>query len=148
MHIASISAASVALIVALSHSASVEAACKAKTIFSCTTTKGKTVEVCDAGEKIQYSFGKKGAAPEMALAVPRAAATTYQWSGIGRSMTYSVQIPNGRTLYEVFSSADKISQQVTFGINVVVDGQPAATLACKPGTVIDNLEGVALRPAD
>lgn len=146
MRIGSIST-TFALILALSHSASVEAACKLKTIFSCTTTKGKTVEVCDAGEKIQYTFGNKGAANELVLAIPRAVASTYQWDGIGRSMIYSVQIPRGNTIYEVFRLADKVSQEVTSGINVVVDGKPAATLTCKPETVIDNIEGVALRPA-
>jgi hypothetical protein len=135
------------LVLALSHSASVGAMCKSKTIFSCTTAKGKTAEVCDSGSKIEYSFGKKDAASEISLAIPRANASTYQWDGIGRSMLYSVQIPVGKTVYEVFRLADKISQEVTFGINVVVDGKPAATLTCKPETVTDNIEGVALRPA-
>ena len=135
------------LIFALSHSTSVEAMCKSKVIFSCTTTNGKTAEVCDSGKSIEYSFGKKGAATEIALAIPRAAASTYQWGGIGRSMLYSVQIPVGNTMYEVFRSADKISQEVTSGINVVIDGKPAGTLTCKPETVIDNIEGVTLRPA-
>lgn len=87
-----------ALFAAFSCSAFAESTCASKVIFSCTTTKGKTVEVCDAGSTIKYSFGKKGAPPEMALAIPRAAASTRQWDGMGRYMSYSVQIPNGNTV--------------------------------------------------
>ena len=47
----------------------------ANTIFSCTTTKGKVVEVCDSGKTTDYSFGKKGTKPELALSVPRDALT-------------------------------------------------------------------------
>lgn len=48
-----------ALFAAFSCSAFAESTCASKVIFSCTTTKGKTVEVCDAGSTIKYSFGKK-----------------------------------------------------------------------------------------
>ncbi|TXH51584.1 MAG: hypothetical protein E6Q87_01330 [Cellvibrionales bacterium] len=137
-----------AMFAVLSCSAFAESTCASKVIFSCTTTKGKTVEVCDAGSTIKYSFGKKGAPPEMVLAIPRAAASTHQWDGMGRYMSYNVQIPNGNTVYEVFSSVDKIEQEITSGINVEIAGKHAATLTCKPGTGIDNIEGVELPPAD
>lgn len=123
------------------------AACAGKMIFSCTTTKGKTVEVCDAGSTIKYTFGKKGAPPEMALAIPRAAASTRQWDGMGRDMSYSVQIPNGNTVYEVFSSVDKMTEEGESGINVEIAGKHAATLTCKAETVINNIEGISLNPA-
>lgn len=125
----------------------VYASCKSKTIFSCTTTKGKVVEVCDAGPNIQYSFGKKGATPEMAIAIPRRKASTYQWDGMGSGMTYTVRIPNGNTVYEVFSSADRNTQEISSGINVEIGGKQVATLTCKPETVIDNIEGAQLPPA-
>ncbi len=135
------------LFVSLFAASVTHAACTNKTIFACTTSKGKFVEVCDADKTIQYAFGKKGAKPELALTIPRAAASTRQWDGMGRYMSYSVQIPNGNTVYEVFSSVDKMTEEGESGINVEIAGKHAATLTCKPETVIDNIESVALPPA-
>ena len=59
-----------------------------KTIFSCTTAKGKLIEVCDAGKTITYSFGNPQTTPEIALNVPRDKATTFQWAGVGRYLSY------------------------------------------------------------
>jgi len=84
---------------------------------------------------------------ELAFSVPRSVASTRQWNGIGRDMIYSVQIPRGGIVYEVFQDADKISQQVDSGIIVTFNGKNAAQLACRQETVINNMEGVALRPA-
>lgn len=118
-----------------------------KTIFACTTTKGKAVEVCDSGETLQYSFGRKGEAPELAISVPRSKASTFQWDGTGSRMTYSVQIPNGNTVYEVFTAVDRMSDQheMAAGINVEVAGKHAATLICQVDTVVHDIEGIALK---
>lgn len=41
------------------------AACpKQQVLFSCSTMKGKRVEVCDAGGTIGYTFGKAGQRPK------------------------------------------------------------------------------------
>lgn len=120
-----------------------------KLIFSCTTTKQMQVEVCDAGKTISYAFGKKGAKPEMALSVPRTAATTNQWNGMGRYMTYAVNIPNGKTIYNVFTSFDKSDDlSVDAGVNVETNGKHIATVKCKPETVQHDIEGIDLRTAD
>ena len=120
-----------------------------KTIFACTTTKGKAVEVCDSGETLQYSFGKKGDTPELAISVPRSNASTFQWDGTGNRMTYSVQIPNGNTVYEVFTAIDRMSDhhEMAAGINVEVAGKHATTLTCQVDTVVQDLEGIALKAA-
>lgn len=117
------------------------------TIFACTTTKGKAVEVCDSGDTLQYSFGKKGDAPELAISVPRSMASTYQWDGTGSNIAYSVQIPNGNTVYEVFTAVNRMSDEhdMTAGINVEVAGKRAATLACQTETLVHDLEGVDLK---
>lgn len=135
--------------VAFSASAVAESACPtAKLIFTCTTTNNKVVVVCDAGKTINYSLTKKGATPEIALSIPRNTATTHQWKGIGRSITYSVQIPNADTVYEVFNSLDKMTGEATAGINVEIAGKLAATLNCQPATVKENLEGIALKEVE
>ena len=82
----------------------------------------------------------------MALSIPRDKATTFQWKGFGRYINHSVQIPNGNTVYEVFSSADRIENDITFGINVSVDGNNIANILCK-NNVINNIEDISLNPA-
>ena len=115
-------------------------------VFYCRTTNNKTVEVCDLGTKISYSFGRAGRQPELALAVPRNQATSYQWQGIGRYMSYSVTIPNGNTKYEVFLSVDRLSDDhpLEAGINVSVDDRHLATIECAPNSLYQSLEGIDL----
>lgn len=127
---------------------SAPAACPAgqQTLFACTTTNGKQVQVCDAGRTINYRFGRQGQPPEMALAVPRQQASTWQWPGIGRTTTYSVTVPNGDTRYTVYSSFDRLADELDFqyGINVEVRGRQVANLRCREDGLVDNLEGVDL----
>lgn len=47
------------------------ATCTNKTIFACTTTNGKLVEVCDNGDTIEYVFGKSLTKPEKHFKVDR-----------------------------------------------------------------------------
>ena len=119
-------------------------------IFSCTTKKMKVVEVCDAKKSIKYSFGKKGATPELALAVPRNEVTTNQWDGMGSSMYYDVNIPNGNTIYTVYWEAVRDAEEgdVSAGIEVEVGSKNVASIECDMGTVKQNLEGVKLRQAE
>ena len=76
------------------------AACEkgSTTVFSCVTGKGKIIEVCDSKKTIDYSFGKPSEKPDLALKVPRESASTTQWNGMGRWISYSVEIPNGNTV--------------------------------------------------
>lgn len=119
-------------------------------VFSCATTKNKMVEVCDAGSTINYSYGRKGASPELALSIPRNQASTFQWNGIGRYINYRVSVPNGATVYTVFTSLDKLSTKGprAAGIDVETKGDLVATLQCKPGSVQEHLEGVNLKPTE
>ena len=134
----------------------VYAACDAdsQTIFSCIATNNKQIEVCDAGKTIRYSYGKPGKHPELALAVPRAQATTFQWPGIGRYIYYSVSIPNGHYRYSVYSALDKIAsvehsweKAYEAGVNVEKDNTLLATVICRDDTVVDHIEGVDLKPS-
>ena len=117
-----------------------------KTVFACTTKNGKKLEVCDAGRTIDYSFGKLGK-PELALQVPRARVSTYQWQGVGRTESYSVNIPNGNTLYRVFHATDKLPPgQVEAGVEVEIKGNSVARVLCNNKQPITNkLQGVDLK---
>ena len=119
-----------------------------ETLFSCSTAKGKIIEVCDAGKSITYSFGSPLTKPDIALNVPRDKATTFQWAGVGRYLSYSVDIPNGTTTYSVFLSADRITEAhgIEAGVNVFEEGKLLATVKCSGKKMVNNLEGVDLAP--
>ena len=131
--------------------ANVYAECKnSKTVFSCTTTKGKQIEVCDADKTIDYSFGKAQGKPEISIQVPRDQASTFQWAGIGSSISYAVDIPNKNTTYNVFWNADKNSEDhpVEAGVNVLVNKELVATVNCSGKDIVNNIEGVNLKPTE
>ncbi|CAN1550071.1 hypothetical protein MCEMIEM28_02178 [Burkholderiaceae bacterium] len=119
-----------------------------RVVFSCVTQKAKLIEVCDLDQQISYSFGPVGK-PELVLRVPRAQASTRQWEGIGRYMSYSVDIPNGKTTYSVFWAADRMDENadISAGVEVIINGKSAATVSCNPKKdIVQNIEGIKLRP--
>lgn len=135
--------------VAVVCSNSVFAACpsQSKTVFNCTTTNNKVIQVCDAGNTISYSFGKANATPELAITVPRNKVTTYQWEGFGRYENYAINIPNGKTIYRVNDSLDKMSQQYTAGVEVSNNDKLLATVECAANKKITSkIQGIKLRP--
>lgn len=124
------------------------AKCTGKIIFACTTTNGKQLEVCDNENAIEYSFGKAGK-PEKNIKIDRKLASTYQWNGMGRYMSYSVEIPTGDTVYSVFSSTDKNSGGIERGVNVLVKNKQVTTVKCnEKKKITDNIEGINLKPAE
>ncbi|WP_448479887.1 hypothetical protein [Pseudoxanthomonas mexicana] len=131
-------------------SSNASAACpQSSVIFSCTTAKKKYVEVCDRGSNISYSFGKPGSKPELSLSIPRSSATTHQWDGMG-PMKYTVNIPNGNTVYSVFWSAARdpeAAEPVSAGVDVLINGSSAATVMCNPDTAVQNMEEIDLPAA-
>ncbi|TVP66761.1 MAG: hypothetical protein EA342_10960 [Leptolyngbya sp. LCM1.Bin17] len=118
-------------------------------LFYCQTENRKRIELYDLGDTIRYSFGPDND-PEIVLDVPRDQASTYQWAGVGRSMYYSVDIPNANTVYTVFISEDRLSEErpVTGGVDVSVDNEYVATVNCADDDIISNLMGVDLQPSD
>lgn len=117
-------------------------------LFRCSTVKNKTIELCDAGKSIEYSFGPTNEKPEMFLRVPRSEVRTTQYEGVGRWESYSVDVPNGDTTYSVFWGLDKLSSNHTIeaGVNVEKGGKQVGRVLCAPNTkVLQNLEGVKLK---
>ena len=134
-------------VAACSHSLFAACPSQTKTIFMCTTTNNKVIQVCDAGNTISYSFGKANATPELAITVPRNKVTTYQWEGFGRYENYAINIPNGKTIYRVNESLDKMSQQYTAGVEVSNNDKLLATVECAANKKITSkIQGIKLRP--
>lgn len=124
------------------------AACEKTTLFFCKTTNGKQIEVCDSGSTIDYSFGKPNK-PELVIKAPRNKVTTSQWKGIGRYMSYSVDIPSGDVIYNVYSSIDKHTAELDGGVSVTTTkARYLATVKCSAKSIVSNLEGVALKEAE
>lgn len=116
-------------------------------LLYCVTESGKEISLYDQGDTIEYSFGFAGQ-PEITLTRLREDTSTYQWAGVGRSIHYSVDVPNGDTVYSVFWSYDRLSpqQEEIGGVNVMIDGQYVATVSCGSGEIVQNLRGVDLPP--
>ncbi len=141
----------ITLAVLMSAPAQAKCLSEKSTVFQCLTSKGKQIEVCDSGKTIDYSFGKPGSAPELAIRAKRDDASTYQWQGMGSAMTYSVDIPNGNTTYSVFWSADRMSEAhaISAGVSVVVSGKSVATVNCAANKPItQQIEGIELKPTE
>lgn len=128
------------------------AACErgTKEVFSCSTTKGKRIQLCESPAGIEYSFGAPAKAPEIVVKVPRDKASTSQWEGFGRWQTYSVDVPNGATTYRIFSGHDSQSPDAPLeaGVNVLINGKDVATVACAPKSVNNLIEGIKLKKTD
>lgn len=121
-----------------------------KTLFSCTTTKGKKIGVCDSGKTIDYSFGKPQGKPEIAIKVPRDQASTFQWAGVGSTESYALDIPNGKATYNVFWGMDRLTDAhaVEAGVNVLIDKNLVTTVKCSGKDVVNNIEGVKLKATE
>lgn len=134
-------------LVVCSHSLFAACLSQSKTVFNCTTINNKVIQVCDAGNTISYSFGKANATPELAITVPRNKVSTYQWEGIGWYENYAINIPNGKTIYRVNDSLDKMSQQYTAGVEVSNNDKLLATVECAANKkIISKIQGIKLRP--
>ncbi|ARP95250.1 hypothetical protein [Bordetella genomosp. 13] len=127
--------------------ASAECAHSAKEVFFCEASKGRVIQVCDAGKTIEYTFGTPKQ-PDIVLAAERDKVTTRQWSGMG-PMAYNVRVPNGGTSYTVFWSSDRDpSHSPDAGVEVEINGKVAATVQCLAKRPIRNgMEDVDLQLA-
>lgn len=109
----------------------------AKEVFFCEASKGRIIQVCDAGATIEYTFGKPKN-PDIVLATARSAVTTHQWEGMG-PMSYDVRVPNGNTTYTVFWSFDRDpNHEPDAGVAVEVNQKHVATVQCLPTKPIRN----------
>ena len=105
----------------------------AKTVFSCTSVSGKIVRFAAVGQEMRYSYGRAGAAPELAFAVPLAS-VRYAGSGpadagswwISREISLSF---NG-TSYTGHWAYNRGDDSETAGVTVTRAGRTLAETAC------------------
>ena len=65
-------------------------------------------------------------------------------------MSYAVDIPNGKTSYSIFWGVDRMTEahSIEAGVNVLNSGNLVATVNCVEKGIINNLEGVDLKPTE
>jgi hypothetical protein len=110
--------------------------------FTCATTRGKVVTVCEASGSFGYAFGKPGATPELQLRVPRDKMVYFNSQGASGYMV-SLGLPNGKTVYTV-SHNWSASDGASGAIEVTVNDKLVATLDCKLDTLNDRLSELDL----
>lgn len=104
-------------------------------VFSCTTTSGKTAQVCQASESIRYTFGHPGAAPEMTVSVPN---SEFVWHSDGGSAMHTIDMnfDNRGTRYVVSATRYRDEDPpLDAVIRVERGGEQAATRVCRDETV-------------
>jgi hypothetical protein len=118
------------------------ATCDGTLVFQCDINR-KAVEVCLTEDAVTYRFGAKGK-PELTLTSSLADADYTPWPGIGSSIWESIAFQNEGVTYEVWFSADRMTDEhpITGGIAISKNGASQAELTCTPGTVRGGLDAI------
>jgi hypothetical protein len=125
----------------LSVSAVAHAACEPQgaLVFSCATSRGNHVELCAEGSAVRYSFGEPGRAPQVAVTMPRDEVRLVPWRALGKVESYALMIPFRESTHVVYWTLDDPGDQPEAGVQVLVDGEPRATMQCVPAQVLNNI---------
>lgn len=114
--------------------------------MACSFQNGKAVEVCTDGNFVDYTFGRPGQRPELAISLAfQEGAEMVPWNGVGRSIWEAIRLTNNDVVYEVYGGFDrqlavdetKTLAEVFFGGILVEDinGNELTHLRCNPVTV-------------
>jgi len=114
--------------------------------MACSFQNGKAVEVCTDGNFVDYTFGRPGQRPELAISLAfQEGAEMVPWNGVGRSIWETIRLTNNDVVYEVYGGFDrqlavdetKTLAEVFFGGILVEDinGNELTHLRCNPVTV-------------
>ena len=131
------------LLLGLSTTAMAACPSASSTVFSCTTAKGKQVDICNAGSNLNYSFGKPNK-PELTFSLPKARAYKYLWSGMTSSEWNEVYLPRGNTTYVAYQANHRNHGGEEYGLNVLINGKQAANIRCS-SNITENISDINLR---
>ena len=124
----------------------VQAACPsaAKTVFSCSTTNNKVVDICELGQHLLYSFGKPRAKPELQFNIAKSRAYMYLWDGSTSSEYNELYLPRGNTIYQAYQANHRNHGGTEHGLNVFINNKPVANIRCRANSVIENFQQLEL----
>lgn len=111
-------------------------------ILHCLANDGaKEIALCLEGDRVRYSFGTPGAAPDLTLSETVAEVKHQPWNGVGRSIWEATRLFNKGYVYEVFLSVDRLDEDhpISAGVTVLRDDETLATIACDPGAATISL---------
>lgn len=124
------------------------AACStgSKTLFSCSTANEKKIEVCEVASGLEYSFGNPQLRPEIVVRASRAQVSKWRWRSPQRWSFQSLEIPNGRTSYNIYLGFDTLSPAAALegGVNVITGENVVATVVCVPGSIVQAIDSVTV----
>lgn len=123
------------------------AACAASAIvFSCATGKEKRIEVCEVGDQFEYSYGRPNTPAEIKVRVDKTQASRLSWRGPTRWRFYSMDFPNGKTVYNVYWGAESETAHAAQegGVNVLAADTVTATVSCNPTKIIQSMKAPTL----
>lgn len=131
---------------ALGFSSAAQAACPAaaSTVFSCTLTNGKHVDICDTGSHLSYSFGKPRAKPELQFTLAKTRAYVYLWNGMTTSEYNELYLPRGNTVYQAYHADHRNHGGTEHGLNVLINSKPVANLRCRAASVVERFQQLSL----
>ena len=100
-------------------------------LFSCTSAAGKSIEVCQNGNQVEYSYGKPGMRPEIVISQPKRALELWVANELISKDSYAtLAIPNGKTRYIVYDSISANATKHESGVNVEINGQQVSSVQC------------------
>ncbi|MGY1457919.1 MULTISPECIES: hypothetical protein [unclassified Luteimonas] len=115
------------------------------TVFSCTTTNGKVVQVVQTVTHVRYTFGKPGQAPEMTIETPTAE-LEYSVSTGSQVESFVMNFKNGDTTYLLDASTSYMDPDWYGQLTVFQGDTRLAMLDCKKGTVKFTAANMAREP--
>ncbi|MFA9203230.1 MAG: hypothetical protein ACEQSD_04440 [Flavobacteriales bacterium] len=123
-----------------------QAACPAtaKTVFSCSTTNNKVVDICELGQNLLYSFGRPNSRPELQFNIAKSRAYMYLWDGSTSSEYNELYLPRGNTIYQAYQANHRNHGGTEHGLNVLINKKPVANIRCRANTVIENFQQLEL----
>ena len=124
----------------------VQAACPsaAKTVFSCSTTNNKVVDICELGPNLLYSFGRPNSRPELQFNIAKSRAYMYLWDGSTSSEYNELYLPRGNTIYQAYQADHRNHGGTEHGLNVFIHNKPVANIRCRANSVIENFQQLGL----
>lgn len=115
------------------------AACDGAKLLECQIEDSqKHLTLCFDQDEVIYKFGALGA-PELELHRDLVDVGHTPWAGVGRSIWNATSLTAGDVIYEVYFSADRLSEQpgaIGGGVTVTRGGKMLADLACDPKTLV------------
>jgi hypothetical protein len=139
----------VALLLCLSPSAVLACQPGEKLVFSCSTDRGKQVEVCQGPTAIRYSYGRPGQPVELKLSEKN---QTFVWEhaeGVGSGVGDDLLFKNGATHYIIshVSNFDDITDTEAH-ILVRQPGKEDAYIQCASGKAKFNAKAIKAQPRE